>query len=402
MNRSVKWAGLSVCSLLIGVSALPARELSFDERVHAQEAIERVYYAHQLGSTQSFQEAVPRAVLEQKVRNTLRQSAALEAIWKTPIAAEMLERELDRMAAGFRMPERLRELFGALGNDSFLIQECLARPALVDRLSRNFFAYDQVVHADERREAESLRADIVAGTLAPTRAHSKRSIVARPDAARNWPGGVEPLVEDAEAFTFRVDPARSGLGSTQAAAYSVPKTRWDAWWATVGPGWNGESCVPVASESFKLPKLGAGDGARAAGAVPVAPTSCALNDTWDNRKLGSPSEARSEHTAVGAGSLMIVWGGKDELSFPASGGRYDPATDTWTSTSLVNAPVPRTGHTAVWTGTRMIVFGGYENVTLGSDDSRMVRSTTPARTRGSPSRPSSLAPTTPRSGRAPR
>jgi len=368
MKRTVTRVGIGLFTLVIAASALPARELSFDERVRAQEAIERVYHAHQLGSKESFAQAVPHTVVEQKVRNTFRQGAALETIWRTPITAEMLERELGRMAAGSRMPERLRELFEALGNDSFLIQECLARPALVDRLSRNFFASDQAIHADERREAEDLRAAIVAGTLEPTRAQTRRSIVARPDTAARWPGGVEPLAEDAEAFSFRVDSARSGLGSTQVAAYSVPKTSWDAWWAGVGPGLNGEGCTPVASESVRLPKLGAGDGARAAGAAPAAPTSCPLNDTWDNRRLGTPSEARSEHTAVWTGSLMIIWGGKDELSFPASGGRYDPATDTWSPTSLVNAPVPRTGHTAVWAGTRMVVFGGYENVTLGSDN----------------------------------
>src|SRR6266849_5681129 len=53
-----------VCS---GVEA-SARDLTFEERVKAQEAIERVYYSHQIGATKGFEEAVPRAVLEKKVR----------------------------------------------------------------------------------------------------------------------------------------------------------------------------------------------------------------------------------------------------------------------------------------------------------------------------------------------
>src|SRR6266850_941359 len=78
-------------------SAAP-RALTFDDRVKAQEAIEHVYYRHQLGATKSFEEAVPRAVLEQKVRTYLKQSVALERIWNSPITAESLHRELDRMS----------------------------------------------------------------------------------------------------------------------------------------------------------------------------------------------------------------------------------------------------------------------------------------------------------------
>ena len=37
------------------------------------------------------------------------------------------------MAKHTRDPEVLRELFEALGNDPFVIAECLARPALAER-----------------------------------------------------------------------------------------------------------------------------------------------------------------------------------------------------------------------------------------------------------------------------
>src|SRR3989304_10098692 len=106
--------------------------LKFEDRVRAQEAIERVYYSHQIGATKPFEETVPRAVIVAKVEKYLKQSVALEKFWNTPVTAEMLQRELERMARGTRMPERLRELFAALHNDPVLIQECLARGALVD------------------------------------------------------------------------------------------------------------------------------------------------------------------------------------------------------------------------------------------------------------------------------
>ena len=38
------------------------------------------------------------------------------------------------MAQHTKQPEVLRELFAALGNDPFVIAECLARPVLADRL----------------------------------------------------------------------------------------------------------------------------------------------------------------------------------------------------------------------------------------------------------------------------
>ena len=52
---------------------------------------------------------------------------------------------MDRMAQHTNQPEVLREVFAALGNDPFVIAECLARPVLAgafaqekchDRLSR--------------------------------------------------------------------------------------------------------------------------------------------------------------------------------------------------------------------------------------------------------------------------
>src|SRR6185436_20167622 len=136
-----------------------ARELSFQDRLEAQTALERVQYAHQIGATERFETALPRAVLEERVRAYLRQSKALETFWKTPVTDEMLEQELARMTQASRMPERLSELFAALHNDPFLIKECLARPALVERLTRNFHDYDRSLHADARRRAQEIRRD---------------------------------------------------------------------------------------------------------------------------------------------------------------------------------------------------------------------------------------------------
>src|SRR5205085_3104828 len=45
-----------------------------------------------------------------------------------------LQAEMERMAHHTKQPEVLREIFQALGNDPFVIAECLARPVLAQRL----------------------------------------------------------------------------------------------------------------------------------------------------------------------------------------------------------------------------------------------------------------------------
>jgi hypothetical protein len=127
---------IATAAALFCVSSALARDLTFADRVRAQEAIERVYYRHQIGATKPFEEAVPRAAIERKVSAYLDREAALVAAGHTPITAELLEREVRRIAASTRLAERLRELRAALGDDPVLFAETIARPVLIDRLAR--------------------------------------------------------------------------------------------------------------------------------------------------------------------------------------------------------------------------------------------------------------------------
>jgi hypothetical protein len=60
----------------------------------------------------------------------------LGPVWcrQRPITGEQLQAEMEQMAQRTKQPEVLRELWAALGNDPFVIAECLARPVLVERL----------------------------------------------------------------------------------------------------------------------------------------------------------------------------------------------------------------------------------------------------------------------------
>jgi N-acetylneuraminic acid mutarotase len=363
------------------------RTLTFEDRVKAQEAIERVYYSHQIGATKPFEEAVPRAVLESKVHKYLDETAALKVYWKTALTDEMLQRELERMAHGTRMPERLLELYAALGNDSFLIKECLARATLVDRLAHNFYAFDPTWHADARSRADELHRQLAAGEWSPSSDRPDRSVIelvkndiaggvavradySSPDITTtksirrvlsqvefgkvraelpDTPGRISSVEEEREAFALRVILSETDR-EIRLASYVVPKVGWEEWREMAGPLLRSDSLATVASCSAPLPLPSArgSDG-----------NSPCVDDAWKNGSLTNPPpDPRTDGTEIWTGSLMVVWGGDNSVTNYQSGGRYDPATDSWTPTSTVGAPSPRNQHTAVWTGTLMVVWGG--------------------------------------------
>ena len=360
--------------------------LSFEQRVEVQRTIERVRYGHQIGTTRSFDEAVPTALIEQKVRTYLQQSVALDQIWHTPITAEALRRELERIAKNTRMPERLEELYAALHHDPVLIQETLARPVLVDRLARGFFAKDARLHAEARAEVTALHDRLATGVLDARRPGPRRTVrdfvlEARPE-RRNAEVGRPPgpsrissvpldaeefrtrrahlpgqplepgaLIEEPEGFVIEVvlseDPRH-----LRVATWEVTKISWDEWWPAIAPALDAMSVETVADPAVAIaPPAESGAG------LSLPP--CGTDDTWVRDVLTSLPEERSLHTAVWTGNVMIVWGGFG-VNVGATGGRYDPVTDSWTPTSTSNAPVPRYDHIAVWTGSRMIVWGGLD------------------------------------------
>src|SRR5436309_7678219 len=165
-------AGLTSSGTLLALSQHDAlgrarRTLTFEERVSYQRAIEDVYWRHRIWPKESpdpkpsLDAVMSQAQLEEKVKDYLRKSQALEDYWQRPITAEQLQGEMDRMAKHTKQPEVLRDLFQALGNDPFVIAECLARPALAERLVTNWYAYDQPIDGALRQRAEAgLRVNI--------------------------------------------------------------------------------------------------------------------------------------------------------------------------------------------------------------------------------------------------
>jgi len=411
MRFHLRPAGWLCLTVLLFTNNGLARDLNFEDRILAQERIERVRYSHQLGAHLPFEEAVPRPLLQEKVRYYLQESLALDIYWRTPITESMLQAEMDRMVRQTRMPSRLRELFAALGNDPLLIRECLARPALADRMARSFYSSDSRLHTGERVEAEALRHSLVSGVLSPTSEHAGRFVEewSVGSSVQEFPRGSAPpdprgfgtfagrrqefsadelqrrlaalpsrnleagdLEEERDRYLIRVVLSREST-RVRLATYVVWKEGWDAWWATARSRLNLDSSRSFSAAPAPLPASGRDDETpglsalsrrdRMGDLLPAIESLCPGDDQWINGALDDMPEPRIRHAAVWTGSLMLVWGGLGDQTL-GSGGRYDPATDTWTPISQVGAPSPRYDASAVWTGSVMVVWGGI-NTDLG-------------------------------------
>ena len=303
------------------------RTLTFAERVAYQRAIEEVYWRHRIwpkdhpDAKPSLDAVMTQAHLEKKVADYVRKSQALQDYWQRPITAEQLQAEMDRMAQHTKHPEVLRELFAALGNDPFVIAECLVRPVLAERLMTSLYAHDQKMHGELKVRPESRRAsaDNLAGYYMAAAS------------ASYW----LPTISDRPGGC--IDETWTGTSTTNAPAARASHTA--VWTGSEMIVWGGYGGSYLNTGGRYDPST----------------------DSWAAISTGNAPSARAGHTAVWTGNEMIVWGGDDGHSLN-TGGRYNPATNTWTATSTTNAPVGRLFHTALWSGTQMVVWGGWGEV----------------------------------------
>jgi len=405
-RRNSRRRGACLAQLIIGALAgalVPTllaadtggRNLSFEDRVAAQGAIEQVYWNHRIwpkenkGPKPALSSLMPDSTIWGKVEDYLRKSNALEKWWNRPITAEQLQAELDRMAARSRDPRILGELFAALGNDPYLIAETLARPALVERLAQTWYANDSRFHGTLKKKVEEELENCASVSCMRSMGGKYRETIWKlrtegpaetpdsdPEAAKERPrlrrdfagdaisldadewhehlarlskklGGtpeslplqeLSRLEETDEGFSVTaVLSQREGEVTTATAVW--PKLPFDRWWARQQETLS--TRVEDSSVGFILPA--------------TSSPGCDV-DTW-SPTYAKLLDSRLYNTTVWTGTEMIVWGGS--TTGLATGDRYNPSTDTWTPTSTgLNVPAPRSFHTAVWTGTEMIVWGG--------------------------------------------
>src|SRR5437660_221456 len=408
-------------------SNVSQRTLSVEERVSYQRAIEDVYWRHRIWPKErpdpkpSLDAVMSQAQLEKKVKDYLRNSKALEDYWHRPITAEQLQAEMDRIAQHTKQPEVLQELFNALGNDPFVIAECLARPALAERLLTNWYAYDQRIHGELKQRAEAeLQTHNSIEAMRETNGKYSQTEFVRSDGARNesnrnaehsvklnnreWDAAVQKLAESFSNTShnqLNAQPCSHGAASPCSQAQTAQNAS-----AQRGSFSNSPQTKNAHLQAYqalpigKLSSLQQNSTLYYTTAViektkdrlkvatiswlkePLEPwrakvekqAATALIPPGDSYKLPpilqgdgcvedtwtatpGPPDARGTHTAVWTGSEMIVWGGLGP-NYLNTGGRYNPSTDSWVATTTTNAPEARGFHTAVWTGSEMIVWGG--------------------------------------------
>jgi hypothetical protein len=296
-----------------------SRQLFFEDRVAYQRAIEEVYWRHRIWPKErpdrkpSLDGVMSQAEIEKKVTEYLRNSQALEDYWQGPITADQLQAEMERMASHTKQAEVLREIFAALGNDPFVIAECLTRPVLSERLVTNLHAHNQEsLESWSARETQEQMPKVMA---AATGNYSLPAISDQPSEC--------------------IDDSWTATSTTNAPSARSHHTA----------VWTGSEMIVYGGydlDSFTLNTGGI------------------YNPSTDSWTATTTSNAgfRADHTAVWTGSEMIVWGGYTGASYTNGGGRYNPSTNSWTNTTTTNAPTGRGDHTAVWTGSEMIVWGG--------------------------------------------
>ena len=397
---------------VFGANAHQSRSLSFADRVAYQRAIEDVYWRHRIWPKKrpdpkpSLDEVMSQEQIEQKVEVYLRNSQLLADQWQRPITPQQLQAEMDRMAKNTKQSEVLRELFEALGNDPFIIAECLARPALAERLLTSWYSYDQRIHGQLKQQAEAeLQTHPAVGEMKQLSGKYREIDVIRRDSAEHrrnpgpehslelksgdWDENVQNLAamfdQPSVMKAFRVRGHVAAFESTDLSAHSknaaeayenIPVRRLSAleedetryyaiaviekttnklklaivsWFKEPLEVWLSkvENQLPPAltapTAGYDFPTI-----SDAAGCI---------DDTWTG--ISGPPDGREGHTAVWTGSEMIIWGGEIyPIMVFNTGGRYNPTTDSWAATNTNNTPNARTNHTAVWTGSEMIVWGG--------------------------------------------
>src|SRR5262245_28149741 len=342
-------------------------------------AIEKVNASHRTSPAEKVRPEPQALVIAEdsiraKVERQLRRAVALEERVGSPLTTAQLQAEMDRMARDTKAPAVLEELFTALGNDPLLIAECLARPIVVDRLSRQREARDSRPLEDS--DVQIVRMSKVLGNRGDGQAALSYHVPAiLGDACVNdtWSptsqGGPDTRDRYTTVWTGAELIIWGGSVSNVNTSFPIPldtggryNPATDTWTPTIRVGapqprewhaavWTGREMVVWGGS------VTAGDGQKtyfnSGGRYDP------IHDAWlPTSVAGDVPAARERATAVWTGSAMIVWGGLNSAPLK-TGGLYDPSTDSWRPTSTgVNVPAERQGHSAVWTGQQMIVWGG--------------------------------------------
>src|SRR5438477_7822465 len=263
------------------------RTLTFADRVTYQRAIEEVYWQHRIwpkanaGPKPPLEKVMSQAQIETKVEDYLRDSQALEDYWQRPITSDQLQAEMERIAGHTKQPGVLREIFAALGNDPFVIAECLARQVLAHRL------------VTELNNEGSVKLTRIAWQKQPL-----QSWVATAEAQL-------PVTMAAVSANYAL-PALSGQSDNWTPSGLCTDDKWTATSLTNAPAARADhTAVWTGSEMIVWGGNGGTNYLNTGGKYDPS------TDSWTATSTTNAPAARVGNTAVWTGSEMIIWGGSD-------------------------------------------------------------------------------------------
>src|SRR5437660_1666027 len=377
----------AACSIITGTllaffgpeapSNLSQRTLTFAERVAYQRAIEEVYWRHRIwpkdrpDSKPSLDEVMSQAQIEKKVEDYLRDSQALGDYWQRPITPDQLQAEMERMASNTKQPEVLRELFEALGNDPFVVAECLARPVVAERLVNS----DPVAAGVSPAQPTRLPPQKLIAPVTMAAVSANYALPAISGQSDNWtPSGLctddtwtatsltnAPVARSAHTAVWTGSEMIIWGGTQGGVVYLNTGGRYnpstDSWTATSLT--NAPAARDYHTAIWTHTEMLDWGGFNGSSSLNTGGRYDPGTNSWTATSTTNAPAAIYPYTALFRSEMMIGGGTQGGVVYLNTGGRYNPSTDSWTATSIINAPGGRAYPTAVWTGSQMIVRGGF-------------------------------------------
>src|SRR5438552_6518292 len=360
------------------------RTLTFADRVAYQRAIEDVNWRHRIwpkeqsGPKPPLEKIMSQAQIEKKVEDYLRNSELLEQYWHRPITPEQLQAEMERMASHTKQPGVLREIFAALGNDPFVIAECLARPVLAERVITELYAHDSRFHGELKRRAEAdLRTHPSVREMKQTSGMYTEMEWIKSDSTPDQDKGGSASPEDDAKANGQRRGAEDGI--------TLNSREWDETVQKLVATFNKPDAAKASAfgvrrhvAAFESADMSAHSKNAAAGeyeTLAVGKVSPLREDEGHYYAVAVMNKGKDRlklATVAWLKEPLRSWLAKAETQVPvtmaASSANYtfpviaSPSIactdDSWTATSTTSAPAARELHTAVWTGSEMIVWGG--------------------------------------------
>ncbi len=176
--------------------ALPAFAASVGELIDDRLAVERVYYAKQVGAKIPFEQAVSRSVIERRVQQELLKERVLKQVYRLDITPKLVAEEVARIERSTMAGDMLAQIKLSLNNNPERFARSVAKPLVVDRVLRARFEADAAAQNGQRQTAESLRALLLAAKPGERAALLK----ARPEVREvKWQFGAKPKTDLASA-----------------------------------------------------------------------------------------------------------------------------------------------------------------------------------------------------------